>query len=425
MGEMPLTGPGRKLSEYKGEIRRDENGNPITEIDLSPDDLAYAQRLESRESNYTDANANANGDTIKGNSTVLAETSAVDKAEQLHMVEQSVLSTPELKFMYMMAQEVARLRGGEQTDDARRMIADKEDRINELALAYQDKIDSKIAMDESLAGEDQRGSTRALLERNASEARDDALAQINFILDSTVNTTGTGGVNSRSIENVQVSMPVDSSIADGALNIQRKGESDSTKDTPPGGTEPEAGKTEPAVESEPKVRTLDDVKAELAAAQGESSKLTGEEREKAVELNERIDNLTKEVGELGASGAEPKGDEIISAEDEAELNRIIAEGKKNEVQAQARIDAMSRLQAKLQQERAGLDPNSARAKELDSQIAGLDNAINLAIAAKGSPVGKEGEIIFVVDEKTHQLVDDMVSASLDWEQSRPHEISLF
>lgn len=94
MGEMPLTGPGRKLSEYKGEIRRDENGNPITEIDLSPDDLAYAQRLESRESNYTDANANANGDTIKGNSTVLAETSAVDKAEQLHMVRKlTLLST--------------------------------------------------------------------------------------------------------------------------------------------------------------------------------------------------------------------------------------------------------------------------------------------------------------------------------------------
>lgn len=31
--------------------------------------------------------------------------------------------------------------------------------------------------------------------------------------------------------------------------------------------------------------------------------------------------------------------------------------------------------------------------------------------------------VHVVGEKTKQLVDDMVSASLDWEDSRPHEIS--
>lgn len=31
--------------------------------------------------------------------------------------------------------------------------------------------------------------------------------------------------------------------------------------------------------------------------------------------------------------------------------------------------------------------------------------------------------VFVVDDTTRRLVDDMVDASLDWEQSRPHEIS--
>ena len=31
--------------------------------------------------------------------------------------------------------------------------------------------------------------------------------------------------------------------------------------------------------------------------------------------------------------------------------------------------------------------------------------------------------VFVVDESTTSLVDDMVSASIDWEKSRPHEIS--
>mgnify|MGYP002344876662 FL=1 len=36
---------------------------------------------------------------------------------------------------------------------------------------------------------------------------------------------------------------------------------------------------------------------------------------------------------------------------------------------------------------------------------------------------QKSQRIFVVDSTTRQLVDDMVSASLDWEQSRPHEIS--
>lgn len=31
--------------------------------------------------------------------------------------------------------------------------------------------------------------------------------------------------------------------------------------------------------------------------------------------------------------------------------------------------------------------------------------------------------VLVVDESTEQLIDDMVSAALDWEDSRPHEIS--
>lgn len=36
---------------------------------------------------------------------------------------------------------------------------------------------------------------------------------------------------------------------------------------------------------------------------------------------------------------------------------------------------------------------------------------------------QKSQRIFVVNDTTRQLVDDMVSASLDWEQSRPHEIS--
>lgn len=36
---------------------------------------------------------------------------------------------------------------------------------------------------------------------------------------------------------------------------------------------------------------------------------------------------------------------------------------------------------------------------------------------------QKSQRVFIVDEATHQLVDDMVSASIDWEQSRPHEIS--
>lgn len=33
------------------------------------------------------------------------------------------------------------------------------------------------------------------------------------------------------------------------------------------------------------------------------------------------------------------------------------------------------------------------------------------------------ERIHIVDDETHQLIADMKSASIDWEQSRPHEIS--
>lgn len=36
---------------------------------------------------------------------------------------------------------------------------------------------------------------------------------------------------------------------------------------------------------------------------------------------------------------------------------------------------------------------------------------------------QKSQRIFVVDDETRQLVDDMVGASLDWENSRPHEIS--
>ncbi len=36
---------------------------------------------------------------------------------------------------------------------------------------------------------------------------------------------------------------------------------------------------------------------------------------------------------------------------------------------------------------------------------------------------QKSQRVFVVDASTHKLVDDMVSASLDWEASRPHEIS--
>lgn len=36
---------------------------------------------------------------------------------------------------------------------------------------------------------------------------------------------------------------------------------------------------------------------------------------------------------------------------------------------------------------------------------------------------QKSQRIFVVDDTTQQLISDMVSASIDWEQSRPHEIS--
>ena len=36
---------------------------------------------------------------------------------------------------------------------------------------------------------------------------------------------------------------------------------------------------------------------------------------------------------------------------------------------------------------------------------------------------QKSQRIFAIDDATQQLVDDMVSASLDWENSRPHEIS--
>lgn len=36
---------------------------------------------------------------------------------------------------------------------------------------------------------------------------------------------------------------------------------------------------------------------------------------------------------------------------------------------------------------------------------------------------QKSQRVFVVDDTARQLVDDMVSASLDWEHSRPHEIS--
>lgn len=36
---------------------------------------------------------------------------------------------------------------------------------------------------------------------------------------------------------------------------------------------------------------------------------------------------------------------------------------------------------------------------------------------------QKSQRIFVVDNTTQQLINDMVSASIDWEKSRPHEIS--
>src|SRR5574344_1481087 len=36
---------------------------------------------------------------------------------------------------------------------------------------------------------------------------------------------------------------------------------------------------------------------------------------------------------------------------------------------------------------------------------------------------QKSQRVFVVDDSTRQLIQDMTSASIDWEQSRPHEIS--
>lgn len=36
---------------------------------------------------------------------------------------------------------------------------------------------------------------------------------------------------------------------------------------------------------------------------------------------------------------------------------------------------------------------------------------------------QKSQRVFIVDDATKSLVDDMVSASIDWEKSRPHEIS--
>ncbi|MDR1033138.1 MAG: peptide deformylase [Candidatus Nomurabacteria bacterium] len=45
------------------------------------------------------------------------------------------------------------------------------------------------------------------------------------------------------------------------------------------------------------------------------------------------------------------------------------------------------------------------------------------IALPNSHLRQKSKRIHVVSKETHQLIDDMVSASLDWEDSRPHEIS--
>lgn len=45
------------------------------------------------------------------------------------------------------------------------------------------------------------------------------------------------------------------------------------------------------------------------------------------------------------------------------------------------------------------------------------------ITLPNSRLRQKSQRVFIVDNTTRELVDDMVSASIDWEQSRPHEIS--
>lgn len=45
------------------------------------------------------------------------------------------------------------------------------------------------------------------------------------------------------------------------------------------------------------------------------------------------------------------------------------------------------------------------------------------ITLPNSHLRQKSSRIFDVDESVHKLVDDMTSASIDWENSRPHEIS--
>jgi peptide deformylase len=45
------------------------------------------------------------------------------------------------------------------------------------------------------------------------------------------------------------------------------------------------------------------------------------------------------------------------------------------------------------------------------------------IALPNPHLRKKSKRVHVVNESTHRLINDMVSASLDWEDSRPHEIS--
>lgn len=45
------------------------------------------------------------------------------------------------------------------------------------------------------------------------------------------------------------------------------------------------------------------------------------------------------------------------------------------------------------------------------------------ITLPNSNLRQKSQRIFVVDDSTKQLIADMTSASIDWEQSRPHEIS--
>ena len=45
------------------------------------------------------------------------------------------------------------------------------------------------------------------------------------------------------------------------------------------------------------------------------------------------------------------------------------------------------------------------------------------IALPNNHLRKKSQKVHVITDETHQLVDDMIAASLDWEDSRPHEIS--